>query len=108
MVRCILLSLAISSVVGCRPSPSQPAAVPTSPEERKVVDLANTFLAGQKQDWGEPVKITKTDFAVRTGEKQEGIYQLTYPTSEDEVKLVGERIVIVDLPGQKAEFMPRR
>lgn len=111
-MRCatLLLALVIACLLaGCSPTTAPPMNVASLPaDQQKVVQIAATFLKTNSKSWGTPSAVEPVSYNPRTGEKTEGFYLVKYPTTLDEVKLIGERIVIVHADTQQASFMPRR
>ena len=66
------------------------------------------FLKKHDKDWGRPSKVELTKGEFFPGMKGDGVYSVTYPTPEDEVKILGERVVIVDTKSGRVEFLPRK
>lgn len=111
----LFVGLTIPLVAGCKDTrtvtPGVPAPAPAafSPDEQRAVDAAQGFLAKQGKDWGAPSKVTRAEGGYFPAVEKAGVvYHVTYPTAADEVKLIGDRVVLVDLKGDRAAFLPRR
>ncbi len=96
--------IALSFVAGCQQSPSLPVL---SPKERGAVDLAQTFLAQEATDWGQPSRVARTEVEYVPGMTGADVYVVTYATPPDEVKLLGDRAVVVDIKTGRVRFVPR-
>jgi hypothetical protein len=80
---------------------------PLSSEEQKAVSFAQAFLRNNGTDWGEPSEVRLADVEYLPGWKGEGFYLVTYPTPADEIKILGDRSVVVEIKSGRVEFVPR-
>jgi hypothetical protein len=98
---CFLGLLLVAFGAGCTsPAPPAPVASPRTPDEQKAMDLARTYLDKQGMKWGAPKAVTPQAPA--------GTFTLTYPTPEDEVKVLGERELTVDVKAGEVKPVPRK
>ena len=77
---------------------TQPIAAKADLTESEAKELAAEFLKGKKVEWGDPTKIEK---------RENGDYWVLFATSENEVKLLSYRTVIVGAD-RSVKFLPRR
>ena len=109
----ILFAVGLSFGAGCNRSapqstnPGRPAPGSTSAEERKALELANDFLAKHGTAWGKPLRVEPGSVEYIPGLKGEGVYVVTYPTPEHEMKVLGDRTIVVNINSGRVEFVPR-
>ena len=102
------MSIALFLLAACSAPADVPPAVATPPAavlaegeltEAKAKEVAKAFVKEKKLDWGEPLRVER-----RENEKDVWVI---FPTSDNEVKLLHWRTIIVS-PDGKARFLPRR
>ncbi len=81
------------------PSPSARLAAEGELTEEKAKAAAVAFVKEKKLDWGEPLRVER-----RENEKDVWVI---FPTSDNEVKMLYWRTIIVS-PDGTARFLPRR
>jgi hypothetical protein len=98
-----VLSISIAwTLVGCGQSPPELAL---TAKEREAVELARAFLEKSGTNWGNPKEVKHEQREFVPGKK--GDYLVIYPTSAHELKVLGERAVVVDTSSGGAWFLPR-
>ena len=73
-----------------------------------AVELAKEFLAKEQTTWGEPTAVEQVpedqENLVGTGGKR---YRLVFQTSSEEIRVVGDRTILVNTQTGKVVFEPR-
>jgi hypothetical protein len=100
-------------LAGCTPAgppgqaPGATAQGALTAEEQRAVDLAQAFLAKAKADWGAPAQVHRATGEHHPGLAGASVYNVIYPTPNDELRLLGDRAVVVDVKTGQVEFIPR-
>jgi hypothetical protein len=98
---CFLGLLLAAAGTGCPSStPRSTPPTPRSADEQKAMDLAQKYVDKAGLNWGEPKEVTPQQPA--------GTFWISYPTPEDEVKLLGERVLSVDVRSGEVKPLPRK
>lgn len=94
---------------GCAPTAKlpPPAAAPSSTEEVKAIQLADGLLKSKQMSYGKAIHVEQNSREIVPGIEGPNAYVVRYPTPADEVKLLGEREIIVDIRSGRSEFAPR-
>jgi hypothetical protein len=106
----ILVAIGFALVFGpgCGQAPV-PSPIPKtlSAEARQAVRFAQAFLTKNGIDWGEPSQVRTAEVEYLPGWKGDGFLQVTWPTPTDELKLLGDRSVVVEIRTGQVKFVPR-
>lgn len=83
----------------------------------KLLSLAAQFLKERKIAWGEATEIRKSTTPCNAmiptsdhhyrDERWSACYWVIYPTTEGEIKLLGEKSVVISLDGSRVGLTPR-
>src|SRR5215475_7625041 len=108
-----LLAPCLCLVLGAAGDPNKPIKIEPglknlSEEQKTAVQLAEKLIAEKKMSWTMPEKLlhlppqTATDVG-----KGAQVYYVYYPTSPNEIKLLGNRTVAVNVATKQAKILPR-
>lgn len=83
----------------------------------KLLSLAAQFLKERKISWGEATEVRKSTTPCNAmiptsdhhyrDERWPACYWVIYPTTEGEIKLLGEKSVVISLDGSRVGLTPR-
>jgi hypothetical protein len=96
----------------CNVTPAPPAPLNLTPEQQKVVDLAQAFLKKiGRDDWGNPIEVKPPPngrgYLKHRGE-EEHTWLVGYPTDDNEMQTVGRRDLFVNIQTNEVSQRSRK